>query len=264
SLAEAPAILKECAEPLLDAAGLVLLAAVYPLLKAAVEQKIQENDRQIDLILGGGEAVVVRYEAGVTTTTTSTTTTTTTVPPAPVVLAVDGLGVATFGTDMEAAIAALTASLGPADYTGAWHARYCGTGEGGGGRLLVWGKLSVMFNDGGLFDPNTRQRSFVGQRVLWGYEYTDHAYDQGAGRDVAIARRAELRTPSGAGTGTTGADLERIYAGRITARRGDPVGFPPPSYAVTVPGGQMLYFSMDANGPQGKVKTIAAGRGCGE
>ncbi|MGH9281153.1 MAG: hypothetical protein ACRD12_24090, partial [Acidimicrobiales bacterium] len=42
SLAEAPAILKECAEPLLDAAGLVLLAAVYPLLKAAVEQKIQE------------------------------------------------------------------------------------------------------------------------------------------------------------------------------------------------------------------------------
>lgn len=115
------------------------------------------------------------------------------------------------------------------------------------------GQLFVTFSEDGR-----------GRRVLRGFEYSNTGTDHGARREVTAARKLELRTPSGAGLGTTGAELERIYAGRVRAQRGSTTEFPPPSYVVVVSDRQLLFFIMDANGPQGRVVRIAAGGGCGE
>ncbi len=182
----------------------------------------------------------------------------------PVKLAADGLGVAKFGDPADAALASLTAALGEPDYLGPWATQYCATGEGGGGRLAVWGNLQVIFNDAGV---TVGTRDFpAGQRALWGYDFGDsiQAYDQGTGQQVSGSRRILLTTPSGIGLGSNGNDISRVYGAKATFHPGDPDDYPGPSWTVTAGTDLALYLTVDANRLEGRVITIGAGRGCGE
>jgi hypothetical protein len=208
------------------------------------------------------EGSAVKTAATVTTVTTAAPTTTSTAK-ASAVLAGDGLGLTSFATPMDAAIAKITEALGPADYSGNWVPEYCQTGEGGGGRLLVWGDLAVLFNDGGV--RSNDRLTHEGERVLWGYEYGGPLYDQGAGKEVDIARRLQpgLRTASGIGLESTGQAIEEAYGAQAEANASDPNEPLGPLYVVKTPSGD-LYMYMGDNGPQGRVEAIVAGDSCGE
>jgi hypothetical protein len=67
--------------------------------------------------------------------------------PGSLTFSADGLGVARFGDDVDTALAALTAALGPPDVPGASSPTgRCGIGAS---RYVFWGNLSVTFHDRG-------------------------------------------------------------------------------------------------------------------
>ncbi len=254
AIANAFALADECLGHLLPPKAKLLLGA-----KNAVTQvpdyatDMANGQPQIDFVVG------TRREPTTTTstsTTSSTTTTSTTVPPSSsLALAIDGIGPILFRTSMDQAMAGLTAALGPPDYLNAWATSSSCLRGRSGSRLVVWGELAVEF------DGLTPEAA-----VLTGYQYGGDIYDESATRTIKPTRSLGLRTPSGAGLGTAGRELDQIYGTRIIARRGDPSGYPPPGYTLTVGDTMHLFFTMDANGPEGRVEQISAGFGvgCGE
>lgn len=274
SLDKVPSILGDCLGEVVDFFGRAALAATLGIVGQQIHRRIVDLDTSTDRVLGGGNDIVlassepqVAPTSSTTSTSTSTSmttsTTSTTVAPPAILVAADGLGAIPFGTDMDQAIAAITAALGPPDHVGTWKEPFCSNApRGAGGRMLMWGELSVRFSDGGILVANRREH--VGQAVLWGYTYGGSAFDPASLRTIAPRRSVSLRTPSGATIGSTGSDLDRIYGARATFYSSDPNQFPGPRYIITTAGGDRLYMQLDVNSRQGRVTTIIAGGDCGE
>ena len=276
TLDKVPSILGACLGEVLDFVGRAALGVTLGIVGQQVHERIVDLDTKTDRVLGGGNDIVLSSSepqvapmsssttsSSTSTSATTTATTSTTVAPLPILLAADGLGALPFGTGMDQAIAAITATLGPPDHVGAWKAPFCESAPpSGGGRMLMWGELSVRFSDGGTLVGNRREH--VGEAVLWGYTYGGSAFDPAALRTIAPRRSVSLRTPSGATIGSTGTDLDRIYGTRATFYSSDPSQFPGPRYIITTAGGDRLYIQLDSDSRRGRVTMISAGGGCGE
>jgi hypothetical protein len=145
-------------------------------------------------------ATVAPTDAPTTTATPDTTATTaaptTTVAPVALTLGRDGLGVVTFGTEAEPAIAAVSAALGaPTEDTGWVDPITISNCAGEELRRVSWGTLSLLFGD--------PAGSGSGRRQFFASSYGSVAELGGAPEG--------LRTPEGLGLGATVAQLRGAY-----------------------------------------------------
>jgi hypothetical protein len=118
-------------------------------------------------------------------------------PAAPtVVLARDGLGIATFGAAADETIASVTAVLGEPDEDSGWvDPLTVGACDGDEARFVAWGALYLYFSDRSAFGD--------GERHFFGYSY-------GSVDDLEAIPEG-LATPEGIGLGTTVAFLRAGY-----------------------------------------------------
>jgi hypothetical protein len=118
-------------------------------------------------------------------------------PAAPtVVLARDGLGIATFGAGADETIASITAALGEPDEDSGWvDPLTVGACDGDEARFVAWGTLYLYFSDRSAFGD--------GERHFFGYSY-------GSVDDLEAIPEG-LATPEGIGLGTTVAFLRAGY-----------------------------------------------------
>lgn len=108
----------------------------------------------------------------------------------------DGLGIAAFGTDADAAVAAVTAALGdPSDDSGWVDPITVSTCAGPEVRRVSWGTLSLLLGDPAGGDTGVRQ--------FFAYSYGDVA--------ELGAPPAGLATPEGLGLGAPVEDLQTVY-----------------------------------------------------
>lgn len=139
------------------------------------------------------------------TTTTRPAATTTTAATAVVRLAADGLGVVTFGASKDDTVKALTGALGASTGTG----KGCEL-AGRDVNTVSWKELTVQFV-GGKFDAYTVRPTGAGPPSL------------------------NLRTPEGAGLGSTLGTLRTTYGSRLTVP-GLPPEFGGKDFAISFPG----------------------------
>jgi hypothetical protein len=118
-------------------------------------------------------------------------------PVAPtIVLAGDGLGVASFGDDADATVAAVTAVLGASELDSGWvEPMTIGACAGTEARFVAWGSLYAYFSDESAVSD--------GGRHFFGYSY-------GSEQDLEAIPEG-LATPEGIGLGTTVEFLRAAY-----------------------------------------------------
>ncbi|MDQ3311932.1 MAG: hypothetical protein M3501_09740 [Actinomycetota bacterium] len=117
-------------------------------------------------------------------------------PTSGVILAADGVGVASFGDEPDAAIAAVTAILGEPTQDSGWVEPFTISAcPGTEYRRVSWGAFSLQFSD--------QSSKADGRRHLFGYEYGE------VGR--TDAQPAGLVTAEGIGVGSTVAELKSAY-----------------------------------------------------
>lgn len=111
-------------------------------------------------------------------------------------LARDGLGIATFGDNADATIAAVTAVLGESDNDSGWvDPLSIGACAGQQARFVAWGSLYLYFSDESAFGH--------GDPHFFGYSY-------GSESDLEVIPEG-LATTEGIGLGTTVAFLRAAY-----------------------------------------------------
>lgn len=182
-----------------------------------------------------------------TSTSSATDATTTTGPPADsssttvaraeIVLRGDGLGVVDLGADPDAAVVAVTGSLGPPTRDTGWEPSFSeyGTCPGEQIRGVEWDHLVLLFTDG--------------------------ATDHGSGPHLFAWRLTgappALGTAKGLGYHATVADAEELYPGAVAVTEADD---PFPGFlTVTVEGGPITgYLDGDV------ITNLEAGAPCGE
>ncbi|MBA3802272.1 MAG: hypothetical protein H0X22_05130 [Acidimicrobiia bacterium] len=131
-------------------------------------------------------------------TTASPPTTPVQDPTSGVILAADGVGVAAFGDELDAAVAAVTAILGEPTQDSGWVEPFTISAcPGTEYRRVSWGAFSLQFSD--------QSSKADGRRHLFGYEYGE------VGRTDATP--AGLVTAEGIGVGSTVAELKSVYPG---------------------------------------------------
>ncbi|CAN5857364.1 hypothetical protein BH24ACT6_BH24ACT6_10310 [soil metagenome] len=131
-------------------------------------------------------------------TTASPPTTPVQDPTSGVILAADGVGVAAFGDEPDAAVAAVTAILGEPTQDSGWVEPFTISAcPGTEYRRVSWGAFSLQFSD--------QSSKADGRRHLFGYEYGE------VGRTDATP--AGLVTAEGIGVGSTVAELKSAYPG---------------------------------------------------
>lgn len=157
---------------------------------------------------GDGDGIAAVAESPSTTGAPASTTITPSGPSAPsgsvdtpvaptIVLARDGLGIASFGDDADPTIAAVTAVLGEPDTDSGWvEPMTIGACAGGEARVAAWGSLYLYFSDESALEQ--------GQRHFFGYSY-------GSVQDLEAIPEG-LATPEGIGLGTTVEFLRAAYA----------------------------------------------------
>ncbi len=174
-----------------------------------------------------------------TPTTSAEPTTTTTGPiPSAIALRGDGLGVVALGAAPDAAIAAVTAGLGEPSLDTGWEPSFSsyGTCPGEQIRGVEWGGLVLLFTDGD----------------------TSHGSGQHLFSWRVTGAPPSLGTPSGLGFGSSAADAEELYPGRVeTVPAEDPF---PGFLQIDAEGGRLTAFLGDA----GEITNLEAGTACGE
>jgi hypothetical protein len=119
-------------------------------------------------------------------------------PTSGVILAADGVGVAAFGDEPDAAVAAVTAILGEPTQDSGWVEPFTISAcPGTEYRRVSWGAFSLQFSD--------QSSKADGRRHLFGYEYGE------VGRTDATP--AGIVTAEGIGVGSTVAELKSAYPG---------------------------------------------------
>ncbi len=157
--------------------------------------------------------------------TTSAPPVTTAPAPAEVVLAPEGLGIAAFGDEAEAVLAALAGVLGPPVDDRPLGS--CPSGEAD--RLVQFGQLAVLFG-GGRF-------------VAW-----DAGPPSGA--------LPPLTTAEGIGVGSSVAELRGAYGQRLQLDPDDPFG---PVFEITTPPPGRLAGTLTGTGPSDTVASLSGG-----
>jgi hypothetical protein len=175
------------------------------------------------------------FEGGVETTAagskTEPSTSTTAVTPAAVVLAPDGLGAVSFGTQAARAMNALTQAFGRAEnVTVIPPAANCGAT-----RIFRWKDFAVLINE-----VSARSGGNPGL-VGWSLGPTAPA-------------SADLETEKGIGIGSTAAAVKEAY-GAATNQAGA-------TLTITAPNG-VITAELEAGNDSGRVKTLRAGVSCG-
>ena len=177
-----------------------------------------------------------------TTSTTPTPSTATTAPVAALVLRGDGLGVATFGQDADAAAAALVAALGPASEDSGWRPANAGM-EPRPNRMLSWGGLWVTFieQDGARTFTSWRLSGYASQVVPEGADTPKLAVGNGIALGLTYDEVAPLL---GA---TTTVDGEGASGLRVTHPEGPVyVWFDPPLAGEQPPAKDAVVVVIDA------------------
>jgi len=175
--------------------------------------------------------------AAPTTTSTAPTTTTVTLTSESIVLAPDGLGTLTFGTNAARTINLLMQALGqPEKNTPLPVGTACGAT-----RRLQWGDFQALVNEVG-------STSGAGRPGFAGWYL-----------GAASPNKLGFKTEKGIGIGSTVAAMKAAYGADVTvATRGEQG----PGFTISLPKGIMLGLVDSAN-DTGKVKNIQAGNYCG-
>lgn len=171
-------------------------------------------------------------------TTAATETTTTTVPftKESIVLAADGLGTLTFGTNAARTISQLMSALGqPEKNTPLPVGTPCGAT-----RRLQWGNFQVLVNEVGA-------ASGAGKPGFAGWYL-----------GAASPNKLDFKTEKGITIGSTVAALKAAYGADVNVARGEEG----PGFNVTLAKGIML-GQLDALTDAGKVRNIQSGSYCG-
>ncbi len=184
------------------------------------------------------------------TTTTTAAPTTTLAAGTPLVLIPGGFQTVPFGVEPDVAIGRVALAFGePTQDTGWIPSQDLGPCPGELVRLVSWGELSVLFSD------EVTPFAVPGARHFTSWLYTGPAAPGDEG----------LRTGAGIGLGSTRAELDAAYAGRLIVIEDDLFG---PSFRVDFEpdADDFIYLSgaLSASGPDGVVIGLAGGRGCGE
>lgn len=183
--------------------------------------------------------------AEVTTTAVTTTLPPTTAAAEGIVLGETGLGVVEFGTEAEAALASITAELGPpsddSGYVPALASPF-GVCPGEEVRGVRYGPLQVLVGDVG-----------TGTRQIFSYLYATSLIPVGETPGASSG----LTTEAGLGLGQTVAQLKSLYPGAIVAS--DLFG---PTYSTSADGG--LSGTVTAVDDSGLVTSVIGGTFCGE
>ncbi len=162
-------------------------------------------------------------------------------------LAPDGLGVVSFGADMDEAVAAVTAALGaePSDDTG-WIDPFAefGTCPGTEVRGVSWGDLRLIFGD-----ADTRLVP-LGERHFYGFTYR-------------TGRRGPdgLTTAEGIGLGSSRAELEAAYGEELELFLDDTITGGP-RYQIGFEIDSSTYLSGILSSEDGVVVWLDGGVGC--
>ena len=184
------------------------------------------------------------------TTTTSTTTTTTTTPVAPtLVLRADGLGAVFFGMESEAAVASLTAALGPPDEDSGWIPSFSGFGTCPGEQVrgLRWATMWALMTDG-----ETEWRS---DGIPHFFAYLNSVfYDE--------SQSLGLLTEEGIGLGNTVADLRDTYGDRVEITFDELIDSH--AFSIVVPAPGWLWGVSTGENDADLITSIDGGSGCGE
>lgn len=168
--------------------------------------------------------------------------------PGRVELRADGLGIVAFGMAPDAVVAALTDRWGRPDLDTGWEpgatSRYGSCP--GRSRGVEWNKLFVLFSDGDTGLAPAGQAHFF----AWMY---------GApGERTYRGQPTGLSTPDGLSSGSTLADLRRIYGSRLDL---DPQ-VAAPRFTLRQPRGRPLSGLLSGTGPAAEVALLAAGAPC--
>ncbi|HEV7865956.1 MAG TPA: hypothetical protein VGR20_24895 [Acidimicrobiia bacterium] len=172
-----------------------------------------------------------------TTTSTEATTTTVALTKESIVLAPDGLGTLTFGTNAARTINLLMQALGqPEKNTPLPVGTPCGAT-----RRLTWGNFQVLLNEVGA-SSGAGKPGFAG----WFLGATS-------------PNKLDFKTEKGITIGSTVAALKAAYGADVTvAARGEQG----PGFTVSVPKGILLGL-LDSANDTGKIKNIQSGSYCG-
>jgi hypothetical protein len=174
--------------------------------------------------------------AAPTTVPTESTTTTVPLTKESIVLAGDGLGTLTFGTNAARTISLLMQALGqPEKNTPLPVGTACGAT-----RRLTWGNFQILVNEVG-------SASGAGRPGFAGWFLGPPA-----------ANPLSFKTDKGITVGSTVAELKAAYGTDVSVARGEQG----PGYNITVPRGIIL-GQLDALTDAGKVKNVQSGNYCG-
>ena len=184
-----------------------------------------------------------------TSTTTSSTTTSTTTALPPIVLSGDGFGLVSFGEEANAAIEALTATLGAPDDDSGWIPSFSGFGTCPGEQVrgLRWKTLWVLMTDGA---------------TEWRNDGTPHLFSYLDSVFYGDGQSLGLSTADGIGLGDSLSDLRTVYGDRVQVTFDELVdGF---LYTIEVPSPGNLGGGLTGDQDDDQITSIDGGSGCGE
>jgi hypothetical protein len=183
-----------------------------------------------------------------TTTSTSEPETTTTAASTALTLRATGLGDLAFGTDADTAIAALIATIGPADEDSGWIDAFSGFGSCPGTQVRVvrWVSLEAFFSDG----PTD-----------WAPASTPHLFHYSHSISAGGGESLDLATEAGVRLGSTVLELKTAYGDGVLIVDDPLFGV---VWEVDVAGPGILWGTASAPTDEGTVDSINGGTGCGE
>ena len=174
----------------------------------------------------------------------------------PIVLRGNGVGVFSFGAEVDEVIVGLTLRWGPPDGDSGWISApdsSFGVCPGSEVRVVEWRGFRVYFSDGPTpHGPASRAHLFT-----WEYR----AGDPAAPQPDPGGNRPPLATEAGISVGASVAELQRAYGDKLELFDSEEGGGP--AFGVQLPDGGVYGFVTSVE-PAGAVRSIIGGGGCGE
>jgi hypothetical protein len=181
--------------------------------------------------------------AAIVTTTTAQTSSTLADPLDSLLLAGDGIGEIGLGTEAEAAVAQLSATLGSPDDDTGWSAAL-GTCPGTESRIVRWSSLQIFLTNG---------------ETAWASN--PHFFHYGQSLAAGGGEYLDLRTDKEIGIGSTIGELKTAYGDAVTVSDDPAFG---PYWEVLGTEPSYLWGTATGVADDSVIDAVSGGAGCGE